>query len=139
MKKLFLLVVLMAVNCSHTAQGDSIGNESLFATVGLEKVNFVQVIRYDSLISEEHHIERSITDEDTIELLLGILKLLPGEGELMVEFSEGAEYLQVVFSGPDGDDLTIEIIGGKIKTPATSFYADDRDDEKMFIEIITGK
>lgn len=64
-----------------------------------------------------------VTDPKILKRCADLLSKLPTTGEVMKEWGEDTEVLEATFSRPGVPKTAIEFYDGKIKTPATRFYA----------------
>lgn len=134
-----MAVILALSTCGPNNPEPSKMKESIASLLAIGNISTVQVQEYDSLYSSSFRVKRTVTDNDTISALLDLLRILPGEGDIMIKFGGGVSYQKALFMTSDAKCDTVEIVGEKIKTPATSFYASERDAEKKFIRLLLGE
>jgi hypothetical protein len=110
--------------------------KSIFSYYDFRNLAMIQVQEYDSLYSSHFSVKRTITDRDTIAVLLELLKILPSEGDIMVSWAGNASFQKMIFIDSASNRYSMDIIGNRIKTPKTSFYLPERDAEKKFVRLV---
>jgi hypothetical protein len=127
------------LTCGPNNPQQSAMKESIFSYYDFGNVSKIQVQEYDSLYSSHFYVRRTIVDPDTIAALLDLLRILPGEGDIMVKFGGGVSFQKAIFMESDTKYGIVEIVGKRVKTPATSFYGSVSDAEKKFIRLLLGE
>lgn len=76
-----------------------------------------------------------ISDSGRIQRLMDAIQKLPVTGEMMISFTSTVPYVELRFQCPSGVEK-IQFYGGRIKTPATSFYKSSNTEEKEIFQMV---
>lgn len=137
MKKLIIILILFA-GCESISKNENNKADSIFSYLNSSKITMIQVQEYDSLNSSDYTVERTLTNEDTINQLVALLQKLPYEGDIMVKWGGSASFHRVILGESFSKYNTIDIVDRRIKTPKTSFYEPEKVEEKEFVQLLLG-
>ncbi len=134
---LFLLCSNPVVNEKQESQ--FLGNEipcSIFSTLSVGKVSHIHVEYYRTLYSTEPGKKIVISNTDTINTIVNLLKMLPDSGQIFIKWGQDAPMNKVILVGSNTISDTVMIIENRIKTPATSFYSPVKPEENQFVNLV---
>lgn len=135
MKKLVIALFILT-GCGSLSNTDNDKINSIASYLNLKNISMVQVLEYDSLNSSNYFVKKTLTNKDTIIQLVDLLEKLPDEGDIMVKFAGTASFHKIILVESYSKYDTIDIVNNRIKTPKTSFYNPEREDEKEFIKLL---
>lgn len=80
--------------------------------------------------------ELLINDKNTIDEITNNLNKLPKDGEMYISFAPTISYLKIIFYCENNKNYMVSYYWEKIKTPWTTFYAEEKEDSKKIFDII---
>jgi hypothetical protein len=145
MKKIIVLsTAILLVLCNNPVINEKkdspyLGNEipcSIFSTLSVGKISYIQVEYFRTLYSTEPGKKIIISNTDTIDTVVNLLKMLPDSGQIFVSWGQDAPMNKVVLVGSNMISDTVIIIENRVKTPATTFYSPEKPEEKQFVNFV---
>ena len=132
----FVFLGAMTVRCSPPKQMEMKDMPSQYAsTFQLTTPERIIVEDFTKLSDSIPAKKLEIQDPSTIKKILALLFQLPDKGEMMIKMGDvPLKRLNLVFT--DRIEV-VEFYNGRIKTPATSFYAQPQPMEQMLFELVS--
>jgi len=101
-------------------------NTEIFASLEIKKHTSISVDQTERMVV--------ITDSAVISHFVKRIVAIPVQGEMMISFSEVAEYVTLAFC-KDGITETVEFIQRRIKTPSTAFHLRNEAEAGLYRDI----
>jgi hypothetical protein len=95
--------------------------------------------RSDSNPHEDKPIQRyELTNKEEIDTFFKLLNQIPTEGDMFMDFTGEIDLITANIVYENGKKDIVELYGGRVKTPATSFLTGENSErtEKQFVDFI---
>ena len=94
----------------------------------------MEILRHESLA--DHRVVRAVKVDDLgfINILASRIEKIPTDGDMMISFAGGAEYMEVLFYSEEKIQ-EVEIIQKGFKTPSTGFNSKNEFEQEIYNDI----